>query len=120
MTTVLTIVVAVIVFGVVVLVHEWGHFRAARRCGVHVNEFSIGFGPAIWQHEGKDGTLYSIRLLPLGGYNAMSGYSEEGDAESQTPVKSRKVLRCCRIRLTAKPIRKLPRASAFSSLQAVR
>ena len=76
MTTVLTIVVAVIVFGVVVLVHEWGHFRAARRCGVHVNEFSIGFGPAIWQHEGKDGTLYSIRLLPLGGYNAMSGYSE--------------------------------------------
>lgn len=90
MTTVLTIVVAVIVFGVVVLVHEWGHFRAARRCGVHVNEFSIGFGPAIWQHEGKDGTLYSIRLLPLGGYNAMSGYSEEGDAESQPPVKKPK------------------------------
>ena len=90
MTTVLTIVVAVIVFGVVVLVHEWGHFRAARRCGVRVNEFSIGFGPAIWQHEGKDGTLYSIRLLPLGGYNAMSGYSEEGDAESQPPVKKPK------------------------------
>lgn len=90
MTAILTIVVAVLVFGVVVLVHEWGHFQAARRCGVHVNEFAIGFGPAIWQHRGKDGTLYSIRLLPLGGFNAMSGYTEEGDAESQPPVKKPK------------------------------
>ena len=89
MTIFLTIVVAVLVFGVVVLVHEWGHFRAARRCGVHVAEFSIGFGPAIWQHRGRDGTLYSVRLLPLGGYNAMSGYAE-GDAESQPPVKKPK------------------------------
>ena len=90
MTTVLTIVVAVLVFGAVVLIHEWGHFQAARRCGVHVVEFSIGFGPAIWQHEGKDGTLYSVRLLPLGGCNAMSGLGDDADAESQTPVKKPK------------------------------
>lgn len=90
MTIFLTIVVAVVVFGVVVLVHEWGHFQAARRCGVHVEEFSIGFGPAIWQHKGKDGTMYSIRLLPLGGYNAMAGFTEEGDAECQPPVKKPK------------------------------
>ena len=94
MTTFLTIVVAILVFGVVVLVHEWGHFRAARRCGVHVEEFSIGFGPALWQRQGKDGTLYSIRLLPLGGYNMMAGLADElaaeFDAECQPPVKKPK------------------------------
>lgn len=94
MTTFLTIVVAILVFSVVVLVHEWGHFRAARRCGVHVEEFSIGFGPAIWQRQGKDGTLYSIRLLPLGGYNMMAGLADElaaeFDAECQPPVKKPK------------------------------
>ena len=71
MTTVLTLVVSILVFGVVVLVHEWGHFMAARRSGVHVDEFSIGFGPAIWQKT-KNGTVYSIRIIPLGGYNAIS------------------------------------------------
>ena len=86
MTTVLTLVVSIVVFGVVVLVHEWGHFMAARRSGVHVDEFSIGFGPAIWQKT-KNGTVYSIRIIPLGGYNAMSGYSEDSDAEVQTPIK---------------------------------
>lgn len=86
MTTVLTLVVSILVFGVVVLVHEWGHFMAARRSGVHVDEFSIGFGPAIWQRTRK-GTVYSIRAFPLGGYNAMSGYSEDSDAETQAPVK---------------------------------
>ena len=74
MTALLTIVAAILVFGIVVLVHEWGHFRAARRCGVRVEEFAIGFGPAVWKHTGKDDTLYSIRLLPLGGYNMMAGY----------------------------------------------
>lgn len=86
MTTVLTLVVSILVFGVVVLVHEWGHFMAARRSGVHVDEFSIGFGPAIWQRTRK-GTVYSIRIFPLGGYNAMSGYSEDSDAETQAPIK---------------------------------
>ena len=86
MTTVLTLVVSIVVFGVVVLVHEWGHFMAARRSGVHVDEFSIGFGPAIWQKT-KNGTVYSIRIIPLGGCNAMSGYSEDSDAEVQAPIK---------------------------------
>lgn len=86
MTTVLTLVVSVLVFGIVVLVHEWGHFMAARRSGVHVEEFAIGFGPALWQKT-KNGTVYSVRLFPLGGYNAMSGYSEDSDAETQAPVK---------------------------------
>lgn len=63
---------AVLVFGTVVLVHEAGHFFAARRCGIHVEEFSIGFGPALWSTV-RGGTRYSVRLLPLGGYNNLAG-----------------------------------------------
>ena len=48
MNFLLTAIVAVLVFGTVVLVHEAGHFFAARHCGIHVEEFSIGFGPALW------------------------------------------------------------------------
>lgn len=72
LTALLTVIAAVLVFGTVVLVHELGHFLAARRCGIHVQEFSIGFGPAVWSRV-KNGTRYSVRLLPLGGYNAMPG-----------------------------------------------
>ena len=78
LTALLTVIAAVLVFGTVVLVHELGHFLAARRCGIHVQEFSIGFGPAVWSRV-KNGTRYSVRLLPLGGYNAMPG--ENGDEE---------------------------------------
>lgn len=82
MSTLLTIVVSLVVFGTTVLVHELGHFWAARRCGIHVEEFSIGFGPVIWTKV-KNGTRYSVRLLPIGGYNMMSGYSqEEGEAQA--------------------------------------
>lgn len=83
MNFLLTAIVAVAVFGTVVLVHEAGHFLAARRCGIHVEEFSIGFGPALWSRV-KGGTRYSVRLLPLGGYNNLSGETpeaEDGDGE---------------------------------------
>lgn len=79
MNFLLTAIVAVLVFGTVVLVHEAGHFFAARHCGIHVEEFSIGFGPALWSTV-RGGTRYSVRLLPLGGYNTL-------------PVKPRKNLR---------------------------
>lgn len=78
MTGLLAVLLAIVVFGVVVLVHELGHFLAARRYGIQVDEFSIGFGPAIWKKR-KNGTLYCIRLLPLGGYNLLSGQLEEED-----------------------------------------
>ena len=83
MTIVLLTTIAVIgVFGVVVLVHEAGHFLAARRVGMWVQEFSIGFGPALWSRV-KNGTRYSIRLLPLGGYNLLPGETpEEEDNEA--------------------------------------
>ena len=58
----------VLFFGGSIFVHELGHFLAARRCGVHVDRFSIGFGPAIWSWRGSGGVEYRIAWFPLGGY----------------------------------------------------
>ncbi|WP_394247999.1 sigma E protease regulator RseP [Vibrio profundi] len=72
MTGVLWNFVAFIVaLGVLVAVHEFGHFWVARRCGVKVEKFSIGFGKSLWNKIGKDGTEYSIAAIPLGGYVKM-------------------------------------------------
>lgn len=61
----------VVGLGILVTVHEFGHFWVAKKCGVIVERFSIGFGPALWQRTGKDGTVYAIALIPLGGYVKM-------------------------------------------------
>lgn len=83
MTILLIAAVAAAVFGAIVLVHEAGHFLAARSCGIHVEEFSIGFGPAVWRRE-KNGTVFSLRLLPLGGFNNLSGeYAQEDGEEDE-------------------------------------
>lgn len=66
-----------IVFSVVVIFHEFGHFFFARRSGILVREFSIGMGPKIFGHQGKDGTAYTLRLLPIGGYVRMAGVGED-------------------------------------------
>lgn len=68
----MAILIMLLIFGVIVLVHEYGHFIAARKCGVFVEEFAIGMGPKLWGKE-KNGTLYSIRILPVGGYCKMKG-----------------------------------------------
>ena len=73
------IIIAILLFGLLIAAHEWGHFIAARLCGVTVHEFSIGMGPAIWKKEGKKGTLFSLRALPIGGYCAMEGEEQESD-----------------------------------------
>ncbi|MEG1658316.1 MAG: site-2 protease family protein, partial [Oscillibacter sp.] len=76
------ILAAILIFGVLIAVHELGHFVAAKLCGVRVNEFSIGMGPVLWQRE-KGETRYSFRLLPIGGYCAMEGEDEDsGDSHS--------------------------------------
>ena len=80
MNFLLTAIVAVLVFGTVVLVHEAGHFFAARHCGIHVEEFSIGFGPALWSTV-RGGTRYSMRLFAAGRFTIT------------LPVKPRKNLR---------------------------
>ncbi|BBR09529.1 sigma E protease regulator RseP [Aeromonas caviae] len=61
----------IVALGLLVAVHEFGHFLVARRCGVKVERFSIGFGKAIWRRLGKDGTEYVLALIPLGGYVKM-------------------------------------------------
>ena len=71
------ILAAILVFGVLIAVHELGHFMAAKACGVRVNEFSIGMGPALWKKQKE--TQYSLRLFPVGGFCAMEGEEEDSD-----------------------------------------
>ncbi len=71
-----TIVALLIVLGVVVFVHEFGHFMAARWAGVRVNTFSIGFGPGIIKWHDKHGTVWQIACLPLGGYVSIYGQED--------------------------------------------
>ena len=63
-----TILVFIIIFSVVVVIHEFGHYFFAKRAGILVREFAIGMGPKLFAHQAKDGTTYTIRMLPLGGY----------------------------------------------------
>ena len=80
MITVLqTLGMLALTLGIVVTVHEFGHFWVARRCGVKVLKFSVGFGRAIWSRTASDGVEYSIGMLPLGGYVKMLD-------ERETPV----------------------------------
>ncbi|WP_306766725.1 MULTISPECIES: RIP metalloprotease RseP [unclassified Streptococcus] len=65
------------IFAVIVIVHEYGHFALAKKSGILVREFAIGMGPKIFSHQGKDGTLYTIRILPFGGYVRMAGWGED-------------------------------------------
>ena len=71
------IIAFIFIFGVIVVVHEFGHFYFAKKAGILVREFAIGMGPKIFAHIGKDGTAYTIRILPLGGYVRMAGWGED-------------------------------------------
>ena len=75
----MTILFAVLLFSVLILVHELGHFAAAKLSGVQVNEFSIFMGPALWSRKIGE-TQYSLRLIPMGGYCAMEG--EDGGSDN--------------------------------------
>lgn len=74
----LYILIAVLFFGLLVGIHELGHFSVAKACGIRVEEFSIGMGPAIFKKQ-KGETLYSVRCVPFGGYCAMAGEDGESD-----------------------------------------
>ena len=76
----MSIFYAFLIFGLIVLVHEFGHFIVARKNGITVEEFAIGMGPIVIGKTHK-GTLYSLRLLPLGGFCKMLGEDAEDDAE---------------------------------------
>jgi regulator of sigma E protease len=78
---------ALILFGIIILVHELGHFIVAKLSGIVVHEFSIGIGPLIWSSE-KNGTLYAIRLFPIGGYNLIEGEDDQSDKPGAFSSKS--------------------------------
>ncbi|WP_371130746.1 site-2 protease family protein [Streptococcus didelphis] len=67
----------IIVFGILVVVHEFGHFYFAKKSGILVREFAIGMGPKVFSHVDQAGTLYTIRILPLGGYVRMAGWGDD-------------------------------------------
>lgn len=71
------IITFLLIFCVIVVFHEFGHFFFAKRSGILVREFAIGMGPKIFAHTGKNGTVYTIRILPLGGYVRMAGWGED-------------------------------------------
>ena len=77
----------ILVFGIIVVVHEFGHFYFAKKSGILVREFAIGMGPKIFAHIGKDGTAYTIRILPLGGYVRMAGWGDDAtEIKTGTPA----------------------------------
>lgn len=81
--TLLTIITFIIVFGILVIVHEFGHFYFAKKSGILVREFSIGMGPKLIAFR-KNHTSYTLRLLPVGGYVRMAG-AQEDDGEALQP-----------------------------------
>lgn len=77
----LTLIASILVFSAIVLVHEYGHYKAAKSVGIKVYEFAIGMGPTLLKTE-KKGTIYSIRAIPIGGFVQMEGEEED----SKTPT----------------------------------
>ena len=75
----MSVLFAIILFSLLIFVHELGHFVAAKLSGVQVNEFSVFMGPALWSKQVGE-TLYSVRLIPIGGYCAMEG--EDGGSDN--------------------------------------
>ena len=72
----LYILLVILLFGVLIAIHEFGHFITAKLLGVKVNEFAIGMGPALWSRQ-RGETLYALRAFPIGGYCAMEGEDED-------------------------------------------
>ncbi len=77
---ILAIIKTLILLGILVIIHEGGHFLVAKLCKIRVNEFSIGFGKILWSRQ-KGETKYSIRLVPLGGFVSMEGEEEPSNEE---------------------------------------
>ena len=86
----LTILACIFVFGILVTVHEFGHFITAKLTGMKVEEFSIGFGPTIYQQQEGE-TLYSLRMLPLGGYNKIAGMDPDDPDDPERGFNSKPV-----------------------------
>lgn len=84
MITLVYLFAFVVVLSLVVIVHEGGHFFVARRCGVKVTDFSLGFGPELWGHVDQKGTRWKVCAVPLGGYVKMLGDEDAASARKST------------------------------------
>ena len=94
--TIVYILLAILIFGVLIAIHEFGHFAVAKACGVKVEEFAVGMGPALWKKQ-KGETLYALRAIPIGGYCAMAGEdtsSEDPRAFTNAAVWKRILILC--------------------------
>lgn len=80
-----TIITFILVFSILVIFHEFGHYYFAKKAGILVREFAIGFGPKIFSYR-KGETTFTIRILPVGGYVRMAGYEEETEIKPGTPI----------------------------------
>ncbi len=80
MTFLISALKIIVLLGLLIFIHEGGHFLVAKLCKVKVNEFAIGFGPRIWEKQGKE-TKYALRLIPLGGFVSMEGEDEDSEEE---------------------------------------
>ena len=93
--SILYVVLAILLFGLLVVVHELGHFALAKLCGVRVEEFAVGMGPVLFQRQRGD-TVYSLRCVPFGGFCAMAGEDEQSSDPaaftSQAPWKRALIL----------------------------
>ena len=86
---ILFILLAILILLVLITVHELGHYLAGKLLKFKINEFSIGFGKALYQKEMKSGELFAIRLVPLGGYCAFAG-EEETDSNNKEAFTNQK------------------------------
>lgn len=85
MTFILTILAFIFLLGIIVLVHELGHFIVAKSCGIYVHEFAIGMGPTLFKKKGKE-TIYSLHLLPIGGFVSMAGEDVNSNSEADKEI----------------------------------
>lgn len=88
MSVILNIILFILILGVIVFIHEFGHFTFAKLTGVYVYEFSIGMGPKLWSKKGKE-TEYSLRAIPIGGFCQMAGEDMEDDDLKKIPKDKR-------------------------------
>ena len=95
----------IIAISVLVAVHEYGHFWAARKCGIKVHRFSLGFGKVLWKRVDKQGTEFALSMIPLGGYVKMlDGRNENVPAELKSQAFESKTVLQRAFVITAGPL----------------
>ena len=84
----ISLLVFILILGIIILVHEFGHYIMAKKSGVYIYEFSIGMGPVVYSHKGKDGIDYNLRAFPIGGFVQMAGeiYEDDGEIHNKNRV----------------------------------